>query len=226
MTVPFQMLPKGPFDELVDVYFSLLRCLEIADRMIASSGGDFHSFRIQLSTTVHQIITSLQTWWSQCAFRTDLSQANPVPNFPSSEKEHIPTPSDPYNIPLLPHRDMPSTALSALFDAANVIVFRLLSLVSSSAHLYEYRVQRHVQSIFSALDFTTDMPRAVSQRGFIMVALPLRIIRIWAPCNDRDLEDDPAMPLTEKWAQNSTSSAAPAEFFAHIAAYIHDQYRK
>ncbi|KAJ5973975.1 hypothetical protein N7481_011185 [Penicillium waksmanii] len=164
-------------------------------------------------------------WWSQCFSRTDLSQANPEPNIAASKEKHIHTPGDPYDVPLLPHRDMPSTALSALFDAANVIVFRLLSLVSSSAHLYEYRVQQHVQSIFAALEFVTNMPPAVSQRGFIMVALPLRIIRIWAPCNGRELGDDTASPLADKWAQDLTFPAAPAEFFAHVAAYIHD-YRK
>jgi hypothetical protein len=221
MTVPFEKLPKGPFDELVDVYFSLLPCLAIADEMIAATGEEFYSFRAELSTMVHHIITHLHTWWSQCAFRMDLNQANPKPNTPVCKKRHIDTPSDPYDIPLLPHMDMPSAALSALFDAANVIVFRLLSLVSSSAHIYEYRIQQHIQSIVSALEFVTNMPRPVSQRGFIMVALPLRIIQIWAPCSSMEIGDDTARPLVDKWAQDATSSAAPAEFFAHVAAYIH-----
>ncbi|KAJ6021080.1 hypothetical protein N7540_006584 [Penicillium herquei] len=165
-------------------------------------------------------MTRMQTWWSQCFGRTDLSEANPEANYPTN-KECIDVPGDLYDALLLTYGDMPTAALAALFDAANVIVFRLFFLVSSSAHLYENRIQQHIRSIFSALSFVSNMPQPISQRGYIMVALPIQIVRIWAPCNERD---DVTKLLQGAYGQEVQFSAAPSEFFAHIAAYIHTEY--
>lgn len=220
INVPFEVLPKGPFDELVDIYFSLLPCLATADDMITSPGKNSDLHKDQLSTQIHQIIGQLHNWWSRCVSRTDLSQPNPTANILAKEDESSDIPGNPHHIPLLPHRDMPTAALSGLFDAANVIVFRLLSLVSPSAHLYEYRIQQHVRSILSAMDFVTKMPPSVSQRGFIMVALPFRIAQIWAPSVETNISSS---PQADTLARSALSSAATTEFFAHVAAYIHKQ---
>ncbi|KAJ5736975.1 uncharacterized protein N7483_002100 [Penicillium malachiteum] len=165
-------------------------------------------------------MTHMHTWWSQCVGRTDLSQANPEANYPTNKK-CIDIPGDPYDTLLLPFGDMPTAALAALFDAANVIVFRLFFLVSPSAHLYENRIQQHIRSIFSALSFVSNMPQPISQRGYIMVALPIQIVRIWAPCNEGD---DVTKLLQGTCGQELQFSAAPSEFFANIAAYIHSYY--
>ncbi|KAJ5100524.1 hypothetical protein N7456_006576 [Penicillium angulare] len=222
MSVPFELLSKGPFDELVDVFFSLLPCLALADNVINSSGNDVRTQKAQLVTMVHQIIMRLHIWWSQCFARTDLSQANPEANIATSNQP-ISLPENPDYVPLLPHRDMPTTALAALFYAANVIVFRLLFLVSPSAYEYEYRIQNHVQATFSALEFVSTAPKPVSERGLIMVALPLRIVQIWAPCAE---EDNAVRGSLDKWAQDMPPSAAPTEFFAHVASHIHNHYHE
>ncbi|KAJ5263429.1 hypothetical protein N7478_011034 [Penicillium angulare] len=222
MSVPFELLPKGPFDELVDIFFSLLPCLALADGVTNSSGNDFHNYKTQLNNMVYRMITRLHIWWSQCFARTDLSQPNPEANIPTSN-EPIYLPDSPHDVPLLPHRDMPTTALAALFYAANVIVYRLLFLVSSSAHQYEHRIQKHVQATLSTLEFVSTTPKPVSERGFIMVALPLRIVQIWAPCAEGDNAVGASL---DRWAQDMPSSAAPTEFFAHVASHIHNNYLK
>lgn len=222
MNVPFEILPKGPFDELVDIYFFLLPCLANAENMITSTGKNSDFCKNQLSTQIHQIMVQLHNWWSQCVYRTDLNQPNPTANVLAKNDEPSDIPGNPQHIPLLPHRDMPTAALSGLFDAANVIILRLFSLLSPSAHLYEHRIQQHVRSILLAMDFVTKMPPSVSQRGFIMVALPFRIAQIWAPCVETDISSS---PQAHTWAKSAStlSSAAKTEFFAHVAAYIHNQ---
>ncbi|KAJ5723976.1 hypothetical protein N7488_002011 [Penicillium malachiteum] len=164
-------------------------------------------------------MTHMHTWWSRCFGRTDLSQANPDATYPTNQ-ECTDIPGNPQDALLLPYGDMPTAALAALFDAANVIVFRLFFLVSSSANLYENRIQQHIRSIFSALSFVSNMPQPISQRGYIMVALPIQIVRIWAPCKERD---DVTKLLKGAYGQEMQISA-PSEFFAHIAAYIHSYY--
>lgn len=117
---------------------------------------------------------------------------------------------DPHHFPILPHSDMPTAALVALYDFANIITLRLLFLVLSSAYLYEERIQRHAQSILSAKAFVSAIPGPTSSRGSIMVSFPFKILSIWSPPGRE------GSPQDKKPASSSTTSY---ELFANIAAY-------
>lgn len=118
---------------------------------------------------------------------------------------------DPQYFPIIPHSDMPTAALVALYDSANIITLRLLSLVSSSAYLYEERIQRHVHSILSAKAFISAIPGPTSSRGSIMISLPFKILSIWSPPGREE------SPQDKKSACSSTTST---ELFANTAAYV------
>ncbi|KAJ6115773.1 hypothetical protein N7523_006190 [Penicillium sp. IBT 18751x] len=122
---------------------------------------------------------------------------------------------DPNHFPILHHSDMPTAALAALYDAANIIALRLLSLGCSDAKaqkprncvsIYEERIQRHARSIISAKDFIAAIPGPTSNRGSIMMGLPYQILRIWGPT-----------------AMDGTSLSCftkPSELFSDVAVYI------
>src|SRR6202012_150568 len=115
---------------------------------------------------------------------------------------------DPHYFPILPHSDMPTAALFSLYDSANIVALRLLSLVSSSAYLYEERIQRHAHSILSAKAFISAIPGPTSSRGSIMVSFPFAILSIWSPSGREESPEDKI---------SAGSSTTTTELFAHIA---------
>lgn len=209
-TVPFEIHPKGPFDELVDILFSLLPCLTIANRLIESRAEHAHVLTEELRTSVLDTMLRLHTWWVQFMALMNLGDfdVRTCTNVTTADTENPPFRPD--HFPLLPQTDMPTAALGALYDAANIIVFRLFFLVSPSAPLYEARIRRHAQSILTAMNFMSTVPGPVSSRGSMMVGLPVRILQIWCPyAQDRDLPGSPA---------------ASKELFANVAAYVLAKY--
>lgn len=208
MTVPFQVHHKAIFDHLVDILFSILQCLVLADRMIKSTTEKSNSRRIELHALVSRSMSQLDLWWLRYTATTDLGEMNAQLRLEASDNGSDEVPGGPNHFPILRHSNMPGAALTALYDAANVIVFRLLFLVSPSAYLYERRIQQHVQSILSAKEFITSSPRPTSGRGSIMVGLPLKIIKVWNP--SLEIQDGDLGGFV------ATSNG----FFADIATYI------
>ena len=122
---------------------------------------------------------------------------------------------DPNHFPILHHSDMPTAALAALYDAANIIALRLLPLgwpdkkaqkPRSCVSLYEERIQQHARSIVSAKEFIANIPGPTSNRGSIMMVFPYQILRVWGPA-----ATDGSSP---------GGFAKPNELFSDVAAYI------
>lgn len=122
---------------------------------------------------------------------------------------------DPNHFPILHHSDMPTAALAALYDAANIIALRLLPLgwpdakaqkPRSCVSSYEERIQRHARSIISANEFIANIPGPTSNRGSIMMGFPYQILHIWGPA----ATDGSSPGLFAK----------PGELFSDVAAYI------
>lgn len=129
-------------------------------------------------------------------------------------------PGDPKHAPLVPYLDMPTASLAALYDAVNVIVLRLLFLVSPSASLYENRIQRHVQSILFAKEFVATFPSPASSRGAVMMGLPLKIVSIWSP-SDMTLANQSPFPGLNSLYEDSASPLTPSEeLFGDVASSV------
>lgn len=203
-TIPFEVHSKGPFDQLVDILFSLLSCLTLANRLTESADDESHLLTTELRTSVRGTILRLHSWWTQCMIMMNVGDFHT--GMPTGNED---LPLRPDHFPLLPQPDMPTAALGALYDAASIVAFRLLFLVSPSARHYEPRIRQHAQSISSAMNFMSTVPGPMSSRGSMMVGLPFRILQIWCP---------------PKSTEFPGSFATSDELFANVAAFVHSKY--
>jgi hypothetical protein len=222
--IPFQIHPKTAFDELIDILYRLLPCLSVADEIITATTDTDDWLQERLNTMVLEIIFQLYKWWSQCISMLSPVEA-PADEWMNANKKHTnEDPYDPGHFPLLFHTDMPTAALGSVYDSANLIAFRLLFLSSSSAYLYEERIQRHAQSILSAKEFIAAVPGPSSGRGSLMLGFPLRIMSIWNPPVQEDIYPTPNAYEKSDDNESMGSSARSKELFAHVASYIFDHY--
>ncbi|KAJ5683871.1 uncharacterized protein N7477_000216 [Penicillium maclennaniae] len=186
-----------------------------ADKLIKHPGGAPRPFKTSLRAHVSSLLLQLYHWWTQCTTMMNFGELNSEARATSANHDSEFHALDPNHFPILHHSDMPTAALAALYDAANIIALRLLSLGWSDAKeqkprscvsLYEERIQRHARSIISAKDFIAAIPGPTSNRGSIMMGLPYQILRIWAPT-----------------AIDGTSLGCftkPNELFSDVAVYI------
>jgi hypothetical protein len=174
--------------------------------LIKSHGGNAEHLRMKLNMSIMDIVSRLHLWWAQCTAMMNFGELNSNASTKSANYDSDSQALDPNHFPILRHSDMPTAALAALYDAANVIALRLLRLVSRSAYLYEERIQRHAGSILSAKDFIATIPGPTSNRGSIMVGFPYRILCIWGPIPTH--------------GSSSSPSAIPSELYSDVAAYV------
>ena len=218
-TVPFELYPKAAFDCFVDILFSMLPCLSIAQEVIRSPPEESDRPITELGAAIENIMVQLDMWWTQImsvpiALGADAGQwHNASSTFPGSQCNT----SDPDHFPLIPHSDMRTAALGSLYDAANVVVLQLLYLVSPHAQLYEKRMQKHIQSILSAKEFVAAIPSSVSERGLLMIEFPLQILQVW----DRKSEINAAESSHTAESARDYGLDCSSELFGHLASYIH-----
>ncbi|RSL94605.1 hypothetical protein CDV31_014235 [Fusarium ambrosium] len=61
MTIPFRIYPKLIFDQLIDVLFSVLKCLSVADQLIKSD--DNGDLRTTLDALISDTMLQSSQWW-------------------------------------------------------------------------------------------------------------------------------------------------------------------
>jgi hypothetical protein len=185
--------------------------LTVADELVKTHGDKADALKERLKTLVLGLISQLHIWWKGCISMANIGELNSERWMEATSEDPESRYLDPHYFPILPHSDMPTAALFALYDSANIIALRLLFLVSSSAYLYEERIQRHAHSILSAKAFISAIPDPTSSRGSIMVAFPFKILSIWSP---------PGREETPQDKKSASSSTTSTELFANIAAYV------
>jgi hypothetical protein len=226
LTIPFEIHSKTAFDEFVDILLSLLPCLGAASEMITSGDEGFSILKTKLTMLVRNIMSQLHSWWTKCILSASFIEADAGLWMKMPNDTFQDLPGDPEHFPLIPYMDMPTASLVALYDAVNVIVLRLMSLVSKSAHLYEKRIQRHVRSILLAKKFVATFPSPAASRGSVMVGLPLEIARIWSP-SDMTLSarnTSPGLGFDGQDKECASSSAPSRELFGDVASYVLQRY--
>jgi hypothetical protein len=224
LTIPFEVHFKTAFDEFVDILLSLLPCLSVASEMIESANEKANQFKSKLTKLVQNLISQLHAWWTKCIWSTDFIEV--------SAEQWMETPNDgfqdlngdPEHFPLIPYLDMPTASLAALFHAVNVIILRLSFLVSSTSHLYENRIQRHVKSILLAKEFIATFPSPASSRGSVMVGLPLKIISIWSPPEMALSAKIRFSELDDQYEDGASHSIPSRELFGDVASYVLHRY--
>ncbi|KAJ4329277.1 hypothetical protein N0V84_000170 [Fusarium piperis] len=212
MTIPFQLYPKQIFDQLIDVLFSVLKCLSAADQLIKSeNSGDLVS---TLDVLIRDTMLQASQWWSNCIGSSVFGQISPKEGHGSEEAQL-----------LLTHTSVPAAAMCSLYDAANIITFRLLRLVSPSASSYDLCTRQHAQSILQASHFIDEVSGPAPDRGSIMITLQLKVVSLWSPSSE---QRNVALGLLQgdklRVGGLSDISVVSHEYFADVAAYILQHY--
>ncbi|PNP44493.1 hypothetical protein THARTR1_11031 [Trichoderma harzianum] len=224
MTIPFKVRPKLIFDKLVDSLFAVERCLSVASRLITSTADKTHQLKDKLDILIQDARLQIHQWRLEgllYAFGKEQEehQEKPAPIVDA----HLDA-SDPRSF-MLPYTDIPSAALVTLYDTANIIVLRLLCLVSPTASSYNSRIQHHTESILSAHAMTNAASSAVPGRSSIMIVQQLKTVALWSPSPQQRAV---AVEILEgQTSQNrgfADISAPSHEYFADVAAHILDNY--
>lgn len=219
-TIPFESHPKLIFDKLVDVLFAVLRCLSTATLLIASDVNNARELQEELSKLIQSARLQIHEWRLEAMFYVSLKE-DQSPSVSEPEDDAAAS-LDPRSF-MLPYTDIPSAALVSLYDAANLIVLRLLHLVSPTASLYDARIQQHTQSILSAHDMISDKSSSEPGRGSIMMVQQLKIAALWSSSSQQRA---PAVNMLQGFRKGGFAgiSAPSHEYFADVAAYIRRKY--
>ncbi|KAL7916592.1 hypothetical protein GGI35DRAFT_46255 [Trichoderma velutinum] len=224
MTIPFKIHPKLIFDKLVDILFAVERCLSVASRLITSKADRKRQLKNKLDILVQETRLQMHQWRLEgllyaFGMEQDEHQEKPAPVVDSPLDA-----SDPRHF-MLPYTDIPSAALVTLYDTANIIVLRLLCLVSPTAATYNSRIQHHTQSILSAHAMTSAAPGSVPGRSSIMIVQQLKTVALWSPSPQQRAT---AIEILERQTSQNRGfadiSAPTHEYFADVAAHILDNY--
>ncbi|KAM0519014.1 hypothetical protein ACHAPE_004005 [Trichoderma viride] len=218
-TIPFESHPKLIFDNLVDVLFAVLICLSTANQLIASDANNSRELQAELSKLIHSARLQIHEWKSEALFYVSLKE-DQIPSV--SDTEDAATSLDPRYF-MLPYTDIPSAALVSLYDAANIIVLRLLHLLSPTASLYDARIRQHTQSILSAHEMISEKSRSEPGRGSIMMVQQLKIAALWSSSSQ---QRSAAVKMLQGFQKGGFAgiSAPSHEYFADVAAYILREY--
>lgn len=216
-TIPFENHPKLIFDNLVDVLFAVLRCLSTANDLIASDINDAHQLQAELGILIQDARLQIHEWRLEAMFYTSLKEEDQSPSVSETEYD-VAKSLDPRHF-MLPYTDIPSAALVSLYDAANIIVLRLLHLVSHTASLYNARIQQHTQSILSAHEMISEKFTSKPGRGSIMMVQQLKIAALWSSSSQQRAV---AVSMLQGFRRGGFAgiSAPSHEYFADVAAYI------
>lgn len=218
--IPFQVNPKTSFDLLVDVLFSLLPCLAVANKLRRSSGEEAAIFMTELCTLV-QASVSLMDLWAKGIFRLGSSKAitHTFLAFADDATDSTACNSNPSR--RIVYHDLPTAALSTQYDTANMIIFSLLLLISPLEDKYEGWIQQHAQSILSASKFINANPGPDSIRGSIMMLFPLRIVSLWS--SSAYQRDEAARIIQSLSCNEQLNDVIPGGLYNDLATYIRYQ---
>ncbi|KFZ21112.1 hypothetical protein V502_02942 [Pseudogymnoascus sp. VKM F-4520 (FW-2644)] len=180
ITIPFENHPKTFFDLLIDVLFSLPRCLTVAKNVMNSSGEEADILVAELDTLIQSSVSQIDLLWSQglSRFSSGKDSTYRCLDFADGAAETLPWGPNPFQN--IVYNDLPTAALSALYDAANVVLWSLLFFVSPSGDVYEGLIQLHAQSIISASEFVSVNSCPSSVHGSLMMLFPLKIVSLWS----------------------------------------------
>lgn len=212
MTIPFEIHSKTYFDRLVDVLFAVQTCLSVANELVTSSGHHTAELEERLDIWIRDATLQLDQWWSQCT-STDIFELEKSASLWDSEK------------PPLRFPNIPVAALVSLCNAANVIILRLLYLVSSSAAAHTQRAQNHAQSILAANDFVNAATGPAPDRGSTMMVLQLKIVSLWSPSSQqRDAAFKMLQSRKVRGGGLQDIATVSHDFYADLAAHIDRNY--
>lgn len=222
MTIPFKVHPKLIFDKLVDILFAVERCLSVASRLITSTADKTQQLKHKLDILIQDTRLQIHQWRLEgLLYAFGKEQEDHQERLAPIVDAHLDS-SDPRHF-MLPYTDIPSAALVTLYDTANIIVLRLLCLVSPAAASYNLRIQHHTRSILSAHAITNAAPSAVSGRSSIMIVQQLKTVALWSSSPQQRAAAVEILKGQTSQNRGFADISTPShEYFADVAAHILD----
>jgi hypothetical protein len=178
---------------------------------MSSTGEGTGELVAELKALIQNAMVQSQQWWAGCMLTLSFGDATPGA-------------ADGTEAPPLPHKNVPAAAMCSLYDAANLVILRLLYLVSPSAPSHDQRARQHAQSILSANQLVNAAGGSTPDRGSTMMILQLKIVSLWSPSSEQRYAA--AEGLRAGKVQGGGLSYISAEspmFFADVAAHIREQ---
>jgi hypothetical protein len=211
LTIPFEKRIKNPNDELVDILVSLPGCLALGEEFLNQSRLELTYAKSKLLDYVLELISRLDNWHERSYGK--------VVN-PNSQRYFG-----------IPH----SAVFTAIYDAANLIAFQLLVLVSPSTGQQIERIHFHARSILTADAFIETNGTIAPAGGYILMVFPLKVLSVWAPLAeqreyavkklqnwDREAEANSICRFAAPVLLGSSTEAAPSSvYYANVAARVH-----
>jgi hypothetical protein len=213
-TIPFQCHSKTLFDLLVDILFSMTRCLAVADKLISSPAKERGILKSELCTLVQGSLSQIKLWPQGISWPNSSDDAvQTSSNISDSTLETAPP-----SFQNIAYHDLPTASLSAFYDTANMVIISLLFLVSQSEGTNKGRISIHAQSIISACEFINTNNCPDPMRGALMMLLPLKMVNLWSPSPlQRNQAAEIIMSLNGNEQFNNATRGA---FFEDVATYI------
>jgi hypothetical protein len=130
--------------------------------------------------------------------------------------------SDTSTIPfrVIPFHNLPTAALSSLYDTTNIVTLSLFSILSPQER-YERYILLHAESILSASEFINANKGPESVRGSIMSLFPLKMVSLWSPSLQQ--RNQAAEIITTLECSVQLDSVISNGFFEDLAVYIRHQ---
>ncbi|KAL7813346.1 hypothetical protein V8C26DRAFT_421738 [Trichoderma gracile] len=225
-TIPFEVQPKLIFDRLVDILFGVQRCLSIASRLIASKADQKDLLKHELALSIENTRLQIRQWRSEALSYASCKEGQPYQEASEPVADAQLATSDSNCRPfMLPYSDIASAALVTLYDAANVVVLRLLCLVSPGAATHNARIQQHSESILSAHVMIKPSSCSVPGRSSIMLVQQLKTVALWSPSARQRALAIRMLQGQEYQNRGFADISAPSnKYFAHVAAHILDDH--
>ncbi|KAH8817482.1 hypothetical protein F5884DRAFT_779531 [Xylogone sp. PMI_703] len=191
MTTPFTESSRTLWHELIDILLLLPECLITAQEVLLSEREEPCELENKLQDSVFHLVTSLDCWQSQYPFATNSLETPFINSGEAGGRSH----------------DAVARALVAVFDAASVIAFSLLILVSPSADHsnYNHRAEFHTQAVIHADAYIDSKYVTVPGGGSLLMAFALKIIGLWGPLQE---QRDHAVKRLRIWDQQLVSHDA------------------
>lgn len=185
LTIPFEERLKSPIDELVDILLTLPECLALYGK-ISNQASRCSRCIVRLQMNIPHIISRLDSWHQQyCVEIVEYDGRRRIFLDGSAERRLDMSELKFYAPDMRTYHDIHTAAFIAMYDAANLIIFSVLKLVSMPTDQYSHRINFHTQSILSADTFIESSGFSAPTGGAMPMIFPLKIVGLWGPHHEQ-----------------------------------------
>ena len=165
ITIPFSVYPKSTFDKLVDILLQLPGCSASLNQMKAleiQNPRKSESIKTELRERVMLLVSRLDDWWQE------YEEGSFSENDKGSIFQEIPS----HKHSGAAHSNISTSPMTSLYHSANILAYRLLSLVSPPLNLYEQAIMSHSDHVLSAAKSLN----SAGGQGALLMVFPLKVL--------------------------------------------------